>query len=94
MPIGDYGLPVVTEVAVTGGCWKYSGLNRKFEGIPGIPMPNDGVRTRRNRVATDGRFVKIFGLLFIMLASLCRLISWIVLAWQYGLVSLQKKQQI
>ena len=60
-PIGDSRLPVVTGGAepqegggiarATIGALVYRGIPsdlRRSEGIPGIPMPNDGVHTRRD----------------------------------------------
>ena len=59
---------------------------------PGIQMPQWWRWVPKGTVvASGGRFVKILGFLLLILAKLCWLTSWKVLAWRQGLVSFPQK---
>ena len=89
---------LVTGEQNPGRWWNCSGLDRRSEGIPWYTnTPMTVFLTEGTVVATGRRYIKIFGFLLIILsrvilAKLCLLTIWAVLAWQQGLVRFPQKK--
>ena len=84
-PIGDYSLPVVT--GEQRRWWDCSGLDRRSKDISWYTNAPMVFVQEGTVVVTGNHFVKISGFLLIILARLCWLTSWKVLAWRHSLVT-------